>query len=53
MSNPTFEELSASLPEAAVESTCSGEVVVYTGWMLDPDDPTAPMVEWVDPEDEA
>ena len=50
---PTFAELSDIFSHSgAVEATCSGEIVVYTGWKLDPDDPDGEMVEWTDPDDD-
>lgn len=35
----TFAALQALLPDAHVEPTCSGELVIYTGLALDPNDP--------------
>ena len=31
----TFEMLQQLLPDAHVEPTCSGELVIYTGWRQD------------------
>ena len=43
---PTYEELERALPDAAIEVGAGGELVIYTGWALDPKDPTAPLVKW-------
>lgn len=45
---PTIETLQAMMPEAAVDSTCNGEVVIYTGWALDHRNPNGPLVAWCD-----
>lgn len=56
--NPTLAQLQAMLPEAAIEISPSGEVVIYTGWALDPlaedpksdEDPeNAPLIKWEAP----
>lgn len=41
-------DLQGLLPEAAVEPTCSGELVIYTGLRIDSrtDDPDAPLVSF-------
>jgi hypothetical protein len=41
----TREQLDALLPDAAVE-TVDGELVIYTGWAQNPEEPDGPLVDW-------
>lgn len=43
---PTWAELQALLPKAGIENSCAGEVVIYTGWAVNPDDPHGKLIEW-------
>lgn len=56
---PTLAELQARFPEAEVSSSCCGEVVVYTGLRIDPQNGDGPLIPHEcpncfseDPEDE-
>ena len=44
---PTWEELQALLPLAAIEPN-AGELVLYTGWAVNPDDPSGQLIDWCD-----
>jgi hypothetical protein len=40
----TFEELQAMVPDAAVESSCCGELVIYTGLRIDSRNESGPLI---------
>lgn len=46
----TYEELAALVPESACESTCSGELVIYTGLRLNPGDENGDLIPFECPE---
>ena len=42
----TFEELQALVPDCAVESSCSGELVIYTGLRIDSRNESGPLISF-------
>lgn len=45
---PTFAQLQAMLPDAALETSCSGEVTIWTGGAVNTLNPNGPLVAWCD-----
>lgn len=44
----TDGELQDLLPNAAIETRDDGELVIYTGWAVDPADPDGTLIDWCD-----
>jgi len=43
---PTLAELQALVPHAALETSCGGEVTIWTGWAVNHRDPDGPLIDW-------